>query len=75
MKLQKRLNRVLLVVAILLVAWSAWVFYDNQKVSEPVKKPAEHIWSFRSIDTMKYSRDYAREKGYDESFRKEIDKQ
>jgi len=46
------------------------ILKDNSFVRNPI-----NIWDFRSIDTMKYSRDYAREKKNDESFREEIDKQ
>ncbi len=38
-------------------------------------KPAEKSWSIQSIDTMKYSRDLAREKSKDKNFLKFIDAQ
>jgi len=46
------------------------ILKDNSFVRNPI-----NIWDFRTIDTMKYSRDYAREKRNDQSFRDEIDKQ
>ena len=39
------------------------------------EKPHENFWKIQSIDTMKQSRDLAREKLFDESFDKEIDEQ
>ncbi len=75
MKVQKRLNRILAMLAIVLVSWSAWVFYDNSRINESIKKPVDNVWTFRSIDTMKYSRDLAREKLTDQAFLSEINTQ
>lgn len=70
------MNLILAVSAFVLVAWSVWVFYDNNRAApEGIKKPVENVWSFRSIDTMKYSRDYAREKLHNYEFYQEINTQ
>lgn len=46
------------------------ILKDNSLVRNPI-----NIWNFRSIDTMKYSRDLAREKLTDQAFLSEINTQ
>ena len=64
------LGTVLLTLGVILI-YKGLVFED---LVSPVPAPRP-IWSIRSIDTMKYSRDLAREKAGDASFDKIIDQQ
>lgn len=48
---------------------------DNKGSDFICEKPNKNFWKIQSIDTMKQSRDLAREKLFDESFNKEIDEQ
>lgn len=48
---------------------------DNAKTDDLTKKTPGYVWNFRSIDTMKQSRDLARERNTDEKYRAQIDKQ
>lgn len=72
---QRYLNFLLFSVALVLIIWSIWVFFDNKKIDSSVSVLTKPIWDFRSIDTMKYSRDLARERMGSESFVREIDTQ
>lgn len=68
-------NRILLATILLIVGvvliYKGLIYED---LVSPVPAPRP-IWSIRSIDTMKYSRDIAREKATDASFDKVIDQQ
>lgn len=61
---------VLLILGVILI-YKGLIFED---LVSPVPAPRP-LWAIRSIDTMKYSRDMAREKGDDASFDKVIDQQ
>lgn len=64
---------VLIIFAVPVVAWS--LTKTNNKNSFIVPLPQKHIMEFKSIDTMKYSRDVSREKLNDLSFDEVIDAQ
>jgi hypothetical protein len=55
-----------LVISIVILAVTRYVVSSPENIA---------LWSFQSIDTMKYSRDLAREKLGDKSFDLEIKKQ
>ncbi|MDP3888564.1 MAG: hypothetical protein Q8Q24_00825, partial [bacterium] len=68
--------QILLFTAILLVPVVLWALKETNNVRTLVSPvPQKHIMEFKSIDTMKYSRDIAREKLNDPSFDKVIDTQ
>lgn len=76
MRIENRLNFLLFCVAVVLIIWSVWVYFDNKKNKESVQvHQSKNLWNFRSVDTMKYSRDLARERMGSESFGREIDTQ
>lgn len=60
----------------ILLALSIGLFYNSSMAATPnIQNTDETLWKFQSIDTMKYSRDLAREKENDESYDAEIEKQ
>ncbi len=64
-------NSIYLIVGLLLLVVLRYLFL----VSQSPKYIDSKLWSFQSIDVMKYSRDLAREKNEDLSFNKTIDSQ
>lgn len=67
-----------LIVSTITIAIVLLFSYLNSKIEEYHREAALkriHLWNFRSVDTVKYSRDLAREKMGDEEFNKIIDKQ
>ncbi len=64
------LGTVLLIVGVILI-YKGLIFED---LVSPIPAPRP-IWSIRSVDTMKYSRDLAREKRFDSNYDQVIDKQ
>lgn len=66
----KKATYILIIVLIVIFAWTFLSKNNKYLVSQPVKR-----WKVTSIDTVKYSRDLAREKAKSTLFEVEIDKQ
>ncbi len=66
------LKEVIIVLCTFLLGMTAYAVFNQPKITEPVKKGH---WEFQSIDTMKNSRDLAREELHDTNFAQEVDKQ
>ncbi len=64
---------IFILIAIPLLLWSLSKADNNKFLVSPA--PIKHIMEFKSIDTMKYSRDLSREKLNDPSFDQAIDRQ
>lgn len=72
------ISRTILFCLILAAFWiGGWVFVRLSLSSDPIyyHPPRESYWEYQVIDTMKYSRDRAREKLHDKSFDQVIDSQ
>lgn len=69
----------LLVAGLILLAVSIWIITDPEgnKLISPVKAEVvnDRFWEVQTIDAMKYSRDVAREKLYDQAYDLEIETQ
>lgn len=69
-----KINMKRLICILLLSIVSMW-HTTHMHAATPTKELTSTFWSFQSIDTMKYSRDTAREKAGDLSYDAEIDEQ
>lgn len=64
----------LIFIVVFVITMRAQEIFNKKSVQEVKTPPKSKYWEIRSIDTMKISRDFAREKLYDELFDIQINK-
>ncbi|MFC1678357.1 hypothetical protein ACFLZ9_01310 [Patescibacteria group bacterium] len=74
------LKSIRIILIIILVVTALALIFDNARIGDATQfpeiiAPKSGMWEIQSIDTMKYSRDLAREKKYDKNFDQVIEKQ